>query len=229
MRVYRRFTDEQVSQMRELYRSGSSQADIALEFSCSQTHVGKILRGSNYSAIPGALSKRERRVHTKRGTRGSFHHNAKLTEDSVLEMRGMAGRGMDAAAIAKKMGVPKGTAWRAITGRSWAHLRSAKTLSRKNPASKGENNGRVKLTELQVSYIKWHLNVGVSCSLLSKYFKVARPTINSIFRSVNWKHVKPNPNAPPITELRDPQRKITVRGERLKEKVQERVQSFQKN
>lgn len=58
------------------------------------------------------------------GTPGSLHHAAKLNEKIVLTMRVLRKKNMSFNEIAKKFGVTTRTAWRAITGRTWKHVRS---------------------------------------------------------------------------------------------------------
>ena len=81
------------------------------------------------------------------------------------------------------------------------------------------------LDELTVSYIKWHLLVGVATCLLMQYFKVGRTAIRNIANGVTWPHVQPNPNAPPLSMMIEHKKPIRLRGERLQAKFKERSQA----
>jgi hypothetical protein len=51
---------------------------------------------------------------------GESHHNARLTDAAVLEIRSS---GMAPGEAAKKFGVTYVTAWEVVTGRSWKHVK----------------------------------------------------------------------------------------------------------
>lgn len=76
-----------------------------------------------------------------------------------------------------------------------------------------------KLSDVVIGYIKWHLNVGVSTSLLAKYFKCDISAIHAIQRKLTGKDVKPDPNAPAIKFASKPTIRLT--GERAKKKLVE--------
>lgn len=55
--------------------------------------------------------------------RGEEHHNAKLTEDKVRELRRLVEEvDICIACAAKIVGVNKGTAWDAVHYKTWKHV-----------------------------------------------------------------------------------------------------------
>jgi hypothetical protein len=58
----------------------------------------------------------------KKPVSGSRHHNSKLTEDAVREIRALARTGVTQAAIATLFGVTDGAVSHVLTGRTWSHV-----------------------------------------------------------------------------------------------------------
>jgi hypothetical protein len=58
-----------------------------------------------------------------RMSRGSRHYNAKLTEDSVRELKSLRANGWTMPQLASKYGVAMGTVQCVLDGRRWRHVR----------------------------------------------------------------------------------------------------------
>ncbi len=159
-----------------------------------------------------------------------------LANDQAIEAREMYRSGSSVRAIAKHAGISRNAAKKMLSGKTYAELdrkiSSQEMLSRKPPKKKideslhvgpycGERVKSAKLTSLQVSYIKWHLNIGVSYVLLAKYFHVDKSTINRIASGIQWKRVKPHRDPNPLQFHRPSGRTIRIRGERLNAKIRE--------
>lgn len=56
------------------------------------------------------------------GRKGTKHHNAKLTEDDVREIKRLAKSGMLRRDIAKRFGIAKNHITRITTGTRWGHI-----------------------------------------------------------------------------------------------------------
>lgn len=106
----RALTDEQVIEMRRLYRDEDwTQPRLATKFGISSTGVSGIVLGKTYKHLPGICRKPTSRS---------------LTDEQVLEMRAYkrdnpAGRDEDDA---KRFGISKGLFNNIIAGRSYKHL-----------------------------------------------------------------------------------------------------------
>lgn len=62
------------------------------------------------------------RVHPERVPRGERHHNARLTEDVVREMRALRSQGWIYQAIGDHFGVNIATAYYVVNGKGWKHV-----------------------------------------------------------------------------------------------------------
>ena len=107
-------------------------------------------------------------------------------------------------------------------GRTWNHVGKHLEFNKLNSFGRqGSKNGRAKLNETTVSYIKCHLELGVAPILLAKYFKVTKTAISQIFRRLIWKHVKPAKSSPHRIMAAEGKRPIRLRDERLQSKIKQ--------
>ncbi len=214
-----KLTDGQVVEIRRLYRDGRSFNDLAALFGISRSCVSRALVGSKlYSYVPHALSPVEiRRRGCPDDRVGSLRPNSILDESDVVEIRSSLEGGEICRSIALRYGVSRETIERIRQGKTWTHV-GGKLILPDRKRSTGSLNGSAKLDEVTVSYIKWHINIGVSRVLLAKYFKVHYRIIQSIARDRTWTHVEPAKSAPPIRFAKLP---IRLRGDRLKSKLAE--------
>ena len=74
-------------------------------------------------------------------------------------------------------------------GTQKSNIRDRESRGRGNQ-SKGEKNGRAKLTEEQVRRIKSLLCIGITRTVLGRQFGVSRKSIYDIENGKNWAHVK---------------------------------------
>lgn len=69
MPAARRWTPEQIAEMRNRYREGESQASLAVAFGGSPRAIKCACTGATYSDIPGWLTVAERRARRVPGAR----------------------------------------------------------------------------------------------------------------------------------------------------------------
>ena len=95
----------------------------------SRTHPERVLKGDNHPARinPERMARGERhgsRTHPEQLPRGEAHHFAKLTEESVINMRKIyAEGGVSQRAVARQFGVTQRTSYRIIARKSWRHIK----------------------------------------------------------------------------------------------------------
>ena len=73
------------------------------------------------------------RLGKNRGRPGEQHSQARLTRSDVVEMRRLRREGASFASLARRFGVGRATANRAVRGESWAHVPGAVTDGRVRP------------------------------------------------------------------------------------------------
>lgn len=110
---------EDIDDMRALRDSGVSRDEIAARYGVAPTHVSKVLLGSLWSHLAPTTEARAK-LRSRGYVRGGKHHLAKLTEEVVREMRRLHASGMSGTEIARRFGVHKTTACRAIRGSTWS-------------------------------------------------------------------------------------------------------------
>jgi predicted DNA-binding protein YlxM (UPF0122 family) len=226
LRSDRKLTEEQAETAREMYRSGHPQSAIADHFSVSRRTMGDIVAGITYANVPGAVGKEEGIAKRNISRGGVLCSLAKLDDDDVTKIRSLLREGLPAIKIAEMFGV-SGSAISAIArGKTWTHIGPRLSLDPNRNMHRsvqiGSKNGSAKLDEITVSYIKCHLNEGVSQGLLAKYFKVSKCTIRQIFHRLNWKQVKPAKKAAPLIFSPETDKPMRLRGKRLDEAFQAR-------
>lgn len=118
-----KLTSEDVIEIRRLYAIEQlSQPDIAQRFGVTRECVSGIIRGRTWthlnSELPVKLSDPKRH-----GKVGSRNNSAKLTEETVKEIRRLyAGGGETLCSLAAKFGVSQAAVGHVIVRRSWKHV-----------------------------------------------------------------------------------------------------------
>lgn len=165
-----------------------------------------------------------------------------LTDEQVIQARQMCRDGATIREVGLKFGISVGLAHFMLIGKVYADIPGALARSEMRPmhlhadkscGASGEKNASATISDLTASYIKAHLKENVSSTLLAKYFKTSRDVVRNIKRGLNWQHIKPHPKPPEVDwlavrlrgltfdEQKDAQKPIRLRGERLKEKLEE--------
>lgn len=87
---------------------------------CNPAHL---FIGTREDNMADMVQKRRHACHqgTRREPQGELHHNSKLTEDIVRDMRRRTQQGETSQAIADRYGVTSGTV-RDVNNRSWRHV-----------------------------------------------------------------------------------------------------------
>lgn len=124
---------------------------------------------------------------------GERNATSKLSEQEVLEMRGLRLRGASTESLAKKYGVSLNTALRALRGESWAHLPGAVDARSSSPPRKptdrrGERSPTAKLRAAEVAEIRrLRASYGVFYKDLAKMFGVDKMTACRICLGQAWR------------------------------------------
>jgi DNA-binding CsgD family transcriptional regulator len=215
-------TPAQIADARRMSVEGHTLRQIGEFIGRNNSTVSQIVRGRSYRDSSGPIRSLKSQKEVNKS--GSLSASAKLDEEDVASIKNLLLSGLTLKEIANQFEVNESLISQIGSGKIWGHvgvpLNLEKTRNGKK-APRGEKHWKAQLDELTVSYIKWHLSIGVACSLLAKYFKVSRSVITGIARGINWKHVKPSKSSP--HRILAPERKIPIRlrGERLKSKIEE--------
>lgn len=127
--------------------------------------------------------------------RGSRHHNAKLTETSVDEIRQRVASGTSQTALAREYGVSRIVIRSAVLGLTWAHVKASYPDRRRHDKkgrpylSFGEANGHAKLSAIDVAEIRKLANAGISQSEIGRHFGIRQCHVSRIVMRQSWKHV----------------------------------------
>jgi hypothetical protein len=140
--------------------------------------------------------------------RGLYHRGveapaAKLTPESVIDIRTRYATGTSAALLGKEYGVMPGTIYSVVHGLSWTHVGGPIT-PKKRGVLKGENHPRTRLTDLQVVAIREAYAKGRSLNGLAKDYQTNKGSVTNIVSGKTFKD-----SGGPIT------RKGVSRGEAL--------------
>jgi predicted XRE-type DNA-binding protein len=97
------FTNEQILEIRMLYTTGlHTQREIADRFQTTQSNIGSIVRGENWSHLP-TLPKPSKRKSNQ--LTGEAHPDSKLSDKAIADIRGRIGKSESQASIAREYGV----------------------------------------------------------------------------------------------------------------------------
>jgi len=110
---------EEVLQIRELYRSGVSTSRLADEFGVVQGTIWNIVTGKTWPHCKGPIGTRAREER-----RGEGHPNAKLTGNTVVQIRKKYHAGVAVQELANKYSVSEFTIYDIVKGCTWAHVGS---------------------------------------------------------------------------------------------------------
>jgi len=111
-----KLSSEQVRWVRRLYsKSDTPLADIADAVGVAPATIGAIGRGKIWRDAGGAIGKRG-------AVRGERHHNSKLTEHDVVEMRKRRKNGASLLELAERYGVDASNVSFICNRKRWAHV-----------------------------------------------------------------------------------------------------------
>lgn len=121
-------------------------------------------------------------------TYGEALKHSKLTPELVEQMRRDYEAGDTQQQIAKKYGVGRRTAGRAIRGEYWKEVDTP--IPTNTNVRKGERVNLAKLTEDDVRHIRQLLNQGCTVTAVAKMTGMGTTAISCIKNGHTWKHVK---------------------------------------
>lgn len=131
-------------------------------------------------------------LQKSRQAHGQRQGGSKLTDKDVLEIRQLGAKGIRHEEIASKFGVNRALIGYILRGKIWKHLPSDVVSYEKSKVvhGKGEQNGRAKLTEQDVTEIRRLFNTGtISMRKISIRYGVSWTTIQHIIIRKLWKHI----------------------------------------
>lgn len=115
--------------------------------------------------------------------KGSLNHEAKLTEDSVREIKTKLSKGISRSQLVEEYNVSKTNIQMIATGESWGHVIVEEYKY------KPIRNGNAKLDEDSVRGIWNDRNEGLIQTELATKYKVSRSTIQNILKGKVWKDI----------------------------------------
>lgn len=113
--------EELVSQALELRAKKLPVREIALQLGVSESAISRAISGETWARVPDPLDVRSVSLRGVNQVKGSEHHNSKLTETIVLQIRGLYPT-IKGPELARKFGVETATIYGILNRRSWAHL-----------------------------------------------------------------------------------------------------------
>jgi hypothetical protein len=114
-------TEDDVSEIRELYALGVPQPDLSRSFGTSQSTISRLVLAQSWTADAAACRRKRNRTRTT----GVNNFNAKLNPDSVRQMRSLFDAGSSVTEIASKFGVAPTTAKKVAHRLAWRHVAEA--------------------------------------------------------------------------------------------------------
>jgi hypothetical protein len=109
-----RFTEDDILEIRALYKQDWLQPEIAAKFNTTQPAINDIVRGKTWKHLPF-----EKRRHQGRG---EAHFRAKLTIQAVKEIRILRANGAKCADIANQFGISPAQVTKIVLRQKWAHV-----------------------------------------------------------------------------------------------------------
>jgi hypothetical protein len=112
-----KLTTSDVISARQRYAEGETQTSIARDFGMNPGTIGSIVAGKTWRHVGGPVS-------PPQGHSGEAHPNAKLTWESVADIRSRSAAGETAAALAREFGVSGPVIGSVIRGKTWRQDRA---------------------------------------------------------------------------------------------------------
>jgi predicted DNA-binding protein (UPF0251 family) len=117
-----KLTADQVREIRALYRSSSTQQQLADQFGVDRKSISFIVRGVNWRHIAEEDTEILISLPERQSKPGSKNPSAILNEDDVREIRKLHAEGVQGTEIAKRFNVSSGTIYNVVKRRNWKHL-----------------------------------------------------------------------------------------------------------
>lgn len=122
------FTDEELIELRNRYRSGATCAELADELDSNKSTMWRALTGETYGNVPGAVTE----IPYKRDHSGERHEQAKLKEADIAPIyKAFWEEGIGIVALGKQYGISDETIRAVVQDKTWKHVsRPAVTYNR---------------------------------------------------------------------------------------------------
>lgn len=95
--------------------AGESNAALAREFGINTSAIQKLVKGLNWKHVDGPLTMRG-------GPRGEIQWAARLTEETVRELRARYAEGSGPSELARTYGISVSSVFRAVNRETWKHV-----------------------------------------------------------------------------------------------------------
>lgn len=181
------------NEAREIYELVSmhefTQDEIATAYGVSKQTVTSIIQGKTYGNLE--LPPMESQYKFRKHTRGARNTNAKLTDDSVLEIHSRYESGEGAADLGAEFGVDRNTILTIVGGKGWGHL-SLPSVTRAPvdpPPQTGELNQGAKMTNDSAIMAYNMCLSGTPASSVARQMGVRVGAINNLITGKSWKHL----------------------------------------
>lgn len=120
-----KLNDKIVRRILTLIDKGYTDTQIARKFKVTSATIFPIRSGKGWKHIPRNSVANDNRIEIGTAGRGEHSHVAKLTDDKVRRIRSLIAKGYTQRYVASKFSVTSGTIRAIITGKTWAHVKSA--------------------------------------------------------------------------------------------------------
>ena len=179
----RAFTDDDVVEMRRLYRDeGLTFDEISRIYGVTRNPVRDAVIGNSYKNVPDPVrSPISKRV-------GELNRGSKLTAAKVKEARKLYKSGRwTYRQLSRRYDVHRRTIMQAIIGKTWANIPGAVETGEVNP--RGSRHPSARLIEEDVIRIRRYRAQGVTLKVLADRYRMTTQSISGIWRRKTWKHV----------------------------------------
>ena len=175
---------EDIPIIRERYKAGKRQLELAEEFGVSRSQIGFIVSNKEWKDLPGDYAP----DHPGGKRFGEANKMSKLTAEQVLNIRRLYKDGLTQYQLADQFSVSQGAISDIIIGKKWKHLHGNYSPDHVGRWL-GEDHYASKLTENDVLNIRRFYSEGISQAKLAAQFGVCQPNISDIVRGKKWKHI----------------------------------------
>lgn len=198
-----KLNDNDVVKIKKMLMSGVSQHNIARQFKVGQTMINSISTDSNWTHIEveGWNEWQQKRVNGEivikivRAT-GSSHHNSKLNEEKVAQIKKRLIERVTYDKISEEFNISRGAIGGISRNDNWSHVKvegwdeyQEDKKSGKIKSNKGSKNGMATRTVEEIKSIKRFLVSGMLQKDIAKKFNMSPSSVGSIAQGRNWSDV----------------------------------------
>lgn len=184
----RKLTEAQVVEIRRDAAAGEFLSDLARRYGVIRLVILYAVRGNTYADVPGAIPDYVGRKDRPNGVKGERSPVSVLTDADVRWLRAQALWRHDGSALARAIGVSRGTAICAIRGQTWAHLPGAIPDWESN-GCKGEANHFARFVARDIQTMRAMVAAGWSQGQVARRYQIDIGHISRIVSRKTWAHI----------------------------------------